>query len=165
MYHFPIAKAACAQDSSLLLSTSGPEMDYLGYWTTKWGLHENKPLSCLGFVDVQASWNGFYLLKDTGEIVAWGRGDKGQLPPDGLKGVKLMAVGSEHVVAVVEEEGREKLVAWGWGEHGNCGQVEEGNGDAVPLREVKIPGVEGKEGRIRCIGAGCATSWVWVDWE
>ena len=122
------------------------------------------PPNCLGYVDIQASWNGVYILKNTSEIAAWGRSDKGQLPPKRLTGVKMMAVGSEHVIAVAEDDGREKLVAWGWGEHGNCGDVE-GNRDVVPPREVEILGGEGKQAKIRCIGAGCATSWVWVDWE
>ena len=122
------------------------------------------PPSCLGYVDIQASWNGVYILKNTGKIVAWGRSDKGRFPPRGLTGVKMIAVGSEHVIAVVEDDGWEKLVAWGWGEHGNCGDVE-GDRAVVPLRDVEIPGGEGKKARIRCIGAGCATSWVWVDWE
>ncbi|RPB20708.1 RCC1/BLIP-II [Terfezia boudieri ATCC MYA-4762] len=161
---FPVAKAVCTQESTFLISSSGDRLAHLGLPTTKWKVYEQMPPSCLGYVDIQASWNGVYILKDTGKIVAWGRSDNGRFPPKGLTGVKMMAVGSEHVIAVLEEDGREKLVAWGWGEHGNCGDVE-GDRAVVPLREVEIPGGEGKKAKIRCIGAGCATSWVWVDWE
>lgn len=118
-------------------------------------------------VDVQASWNSVYVKYDDGRLVGFGRNDRGQLPPEDLGFVQQFAVGSEHVVAVVDR----KLVAWGWGEHGNCGKSrdETGGGDVVGVvEEVKILGIEsvdefaGSRGHIRAVGAGCATSWVWA---
>lgn len=147
---------------------TGDKQVLLGPQSPKWGLRDQRYLQTdklIGYTTVQAAWNGFYILKENGKIHAWGRSDKRQLPPDELTNVKMMAVGSEHVIAVIEKDGEEKLVAWGWGEHGNCGELEQGQRDVVALREIQIAGAEGRKGKIGCLGAGCATSWVWVDWE
>lgn len=114
-----------------------------------------------GVEDVQAGWNAVYVLYAGGRLVGYGRNDRGQLPPPGLGPVQRFAAGSEHVVAVVGG----RLVAWGWGEHGNCGRGREhlGGGDVVGVAaEVDVPGV-GEGGEIGAVGAGCATSWVWVE--
>lgn len=115
----------------------------------------------LGVRDVQAGWNAVYVLYEDGRLVGFGRNDRGQLPPPGLAPVEQFAAGSEHVVAVAGG----KLVAWGWGEHGNCGRgrAEPGSGDVVGVaEEVQVPGMSEGSGAIRAVGAGCATSWVWA---
>lgn len=114
-----------------------------------------------GVEDVQAGWNAVYVLYSGGRLVGFGRNDRGQLPPPGLGPVERFAAGSEHVVAVVGG----RLVAWGWGEHGNCGRGREepGGGDVVGVAaEVEVPGAGAGAGQIGAVGAGCATSWVWA---
>lgn len=112
-----------------------------------------------GVRDVQAGWSAVYVLYENGGLRGFGRNDRGQLPPVGLGLVERFAAGSEHGVAVAGG----RLVAWGWGEHGNCGRGSEepGGGDVVGVvaeveLELEAPG------EIRAIGAGCATSWVWA---
>lgn len=160
---FPVAYAACTQETTFLISATGDQCTLLGPVFPKWALREKMPKcsELTNFVGLQAAWDGYYILLSDGRVVAWGKGHKGQLPPENLAGVKMMAVGSEHVLVVTERYGEDRLLAWGWGEHGNCGELE-GGGDVVPVREVSIA-EGGKKARVKCIGAGCATSWVWVD--
>lgn len=123
----------------------------------KYGIRDAVGPDLEGVVDIGASWSGVYVRYCDGRVVGFGRNDHGQLPPAGLPPVRGFAVGSEHVLAVTEGG----LVAWGWGEHGNCGRSrgEPGGGDVVGVvEEVKVPG-----GEVAVVGAGCATSWVWVE--
>ncbi|PWY73647.1 RCC1/BLIP-II protein [Aspergillus heteromorphus CBS 117.55] len=96
------------------------------------------------FGGLGASWHGVYVQREHGGVVAWGRNDRGQLPPPGMGVVRGLAVGSEHVLVLID--GR-TVMAFGWGEHGNCGPVtdERGNVDGAVVVGV---------------GAGCATSWI-----
>ena len=182
---FGVASAACTKEATYLLSKPNTDgsRDHVVLGSDKWSLRSTLPPSNDGYNPVltYASWGGFYVQREDGVVVAWGRGDKGQMPPSGLKDVRMMAVGSEHGIAVIgeNEESEGKLVTWGWGEHGNCGRVDgDGKGmDVVgELWEVKVPPPAASEehevgrknkrmGKIRTVGAGCATSWVWVDWE
>jgi protein ATS1 len=156
-----IGRAVCGREFSVLVVEGSFPQRIMFLGNDKYDVRA--PLSaCAGVVisDIQASWNGVYLLESTGALRAWGKNDKGQLPPPNLCNVKGIAVGSEHVLAILEEEntGERKLIAWGWGEHGNCGRP--GSGDAVGgVFELKIP----DRGSVMRIGAGCATSWVWVE--
>lgn len=164
---FPVAHAACTQETTFLISATGDQCILLGPVSPKWALREKMPKcsELTNFVGLQSAWDGYYVLLSDGRIVAWGKGHKGQLPPENLDRVKMMAVGSEHVLGVVERYNEDRLLAWGWGEHGNCGKLE-GGGDVVSVREVLITEGEftGKKAKVKCMGAGCATSWVWVDW-
>ena len=164
---FPVARAACTQETTFLISATGDQHILLGSQSPKWGLRENSPPqgALIGFRKIESAWNGIYILMGDGSVIAWGRGERGQLP-ESLTAVDILAIGSEHGVAVLRtgEEAEGRLVAWGWGEHGNCGKLERGGNDVASLRDVEVPR-QGKRKRIKCVGAGCATSWVWVDWE
>jgi protein ATS1 len=102
---------------------------------------------------INASWGSVFVLQKTGEIVAWGRDDHGQLPPPGLPPIVKVAAGSEHCLAWTEEG---DVFAWGWGEHGNCGQLTDGKYD-VKGRWNKLDVPFGREVDIF---AGCATSFI-----
>jgi protein ATS1 len=129
--------------------------------------------------DVQAidcSWNGSYLRTATGLLSAGanargqlGRNDTLQAPLGGacLPGdahVLDFACGSEHVLVMVESQGRTEVWGWGWNEHGNLGT---GSSDDVTL-PVKIwppPTTEsdGIMGDAVGVWAGCGTSWIAVS--
>jgi protein ATS1 len=73
-----------------------------------------------------------------------------------------IAIGSEHVVAL---SAAGDVLTWGWGEHGNCGpQVEnndvKGRWNVIASSKFIPPG-----SKIGEIGAGCATSWVFITAE
>lgn len=107
-------------------------------------------------VTVHAGWSKLYLLeKSTGQVRGWGRSDLGQLLPHAPPRLRMMAAGSEHCVGLTISG---RVVAWGWGEHGNCGrecdQLE--NGYSV----LNMPNVEDE--MVTGIGAGCATTFLFT---
>ncbi|KAF8330393.1 regulator of chromosome condensation 1/beta-lactamase-inhibitor protein II [Cantharellus anzutake] len=75
-----------------------------------------------------------------------------------------LACGSEHVLALIEDESdhSNSVFGWGWNEHGNLGL---GSTEDVwePVR-VWPPSDDGgaTQGSVRKIWAGCGTSWIWV---
>ncbi|CAG8890830.1 unnamed protein product [Penicillium egyptiacum] len=95
-----------------------------------------------------------------GSIVAWGRNDRGQLPPPGLPTPAKLAVGSEHALALL---GDGRVAAFGWGEHGNCGPDTDSQGNVSGTYNViSLPEAMGADGKVVGVGAGCATSWMIV---
>ena len=131
-------------------------------------------LGMSGYLDIQASWHGVYVQVaqvpsdiPAGELsaktlVAWGRDDRGQLPPSDLPVPAKIAVGSEHVLALLHDG---SVAAFGWGEHGNCGADTNSRGDVSgSYKLIPLPDdVCTHERRVVGLGAGCATSWLIVD--
>ncbi|KAJ5705172.1 hypothetical protein N7536_000861 [Penicillium majusculum] len=137
---------------------------------------------CYRYTGIAASWHGVYVhaapglgrvgpsisdaLTDTysdsdlvgGSIVAWGRNDRGQLPPPDLPTPDKLAVGSEHAIALL---GDGRVAAFGWGEHGNCGPDTDSQGNVSGTYNViSLPEAVGADGKVIGVGAGCATSWI-----
>jgi protein ATS1 len=131
--------------------------------------------------DVQAidcTWNGSYLRTPLGLLSA-GMNARGQLgrehasrTPPPLAAVRFpegahvldFSCGSEHVLAIVELQGRREVWGWGWNEHGNLGTGS--------LEDVKVPvkiwppstaGSEAMSGIAVGVWAGCGTSWIAVS--
>ncbi|CAI7601741.1 unnamed protein product [Penicillium viridicatum] len=95
-----------------------------------------------------------------GSIVAWGRNDRGQLPPPDLPTPAKLAVGSEHAIALL---GDGRVAAFGWGEHGNCGPDTDSQGNVSGTYNViSLPEAVGADRKVVGVGAGCATSWIIV---
>jgi protein ATS1 len=135
------------------------------------------------YTGIGASWHGIYVhaapgdrvsdlggrdshLNDTdtesgsvsGSLVAWGRNDRGQLPPSTLPTPMKLAVGSEHALALLEDG---RVAAFGWGEHGNCGPDTDQQGNVSGTYNfISLP--EGVDEKVIGLGAGCATSWMVV---
>ncbi|OOF99726.1 hypothetical protein ASPCADRAFT_503699 [Aspergillus carbonarius ITEM 5010] len=154
---FRATGAACGREFTVVVGDREKgEFVVLGSADDRWGVLAGSsipaPVECRG---IQASWHGIYVHRQDGEVVAWGRNDRGQLPSREMGRVMDLAVGSEHVLATVDER---TVVACGWGEHGNCGPVTDPQGNVkgicspIPLPEEALEVVG--------IGAGCATSWV-----
>ncbi|KAG0157074.1 hypothetical protein PDIDSM_4258 [Penicillium digitatum] len=94
----------------------------------------------------------------SGSIVAWGRNDRGQLPPPDLPTPVKLAVGSEHAIALL---GDGRVAAFGWGEHGNCGPDTDSQGNvAGTFTVISLPEAVGADRKVVGVGAGCATSWM-----
>ena len=138
------------------------------------------------YTGIGASWHGIYvhaapgleLVSDLGEpasshpqvedtgsasgsgfLIAWGRNDRGQLPPSTLPTPTVLAVGSEHVLALL---GDGQVAAFGWGEHGNCGPDTDPQGNVSGTYNVLSLPETVTDGKVVGIGAGCATSWMIV---
>ncbi|KAH9899019.1 regulator of chromosome condensation 1/beta-lactamase-inhibitor protein II [Xylariomycetidae sp. FL2044] len=156
---FAASRAVCCQYATCLIGEPGDgRIRVLG--ADKWGLKTDAPVEVPNWKAIGASWGGIYILKRDGAVIAWGRNDRGQLPPLGLPPLVGIAAGSEHVVALMEQG---NVLAWGWGEHGNCGPETDGDGDvkgrwSVIVSQKHMSG----DSEITAIGAGCATTWIHI---
>ncbi|KAK3938370.1 regulator of chromosome condensation 1/beta-lactamase-inhibitor protein II [Diplogelasinospora grovesii] len=172
-----VTRAVCGREFTCLF---GPpetgEVVVLG--SDKWGIKSNAPGRVPGYKDVGASWGSVFVLMEDGRVLSWGRNDHGQLAPSHLPKIKRIAVGSEHALALSEEEDGDSatVTAWGWGEHGNCGPMAAaddksnrnpesntnnaggGHQNIIASSKYIPPGSE-----FAAIGAGCATSWVVIE--
>jgi protein ATS1 len=156
---FAAAAAACGREFSFVISENGDRHAVLGE-NGRYSISSESPRQgdLRGWKKVGACWGSIVVLLQDGSLKAWGRNDKGQVPPR-IDGIKDIAIGSEHGLALTARKGRTRAIAWGWGEHGNCGKHRsDGGGDVVgEVFEVDIPEVV----TLQAVGAGCATSWLW----
>jgi protein ATS1 len=156
--NFNVVRAVCGREFTYLVGDpqSGQHV-ILG--SDKWNVRSSAPPAVPGWKDVSASWGSIFVLQDDGKLLAWGRDDHGQLPAPGMAALSQIAIGSEHGLGLTVEQ---EVLAWGWGEHGNCGPKTT-NGDVkgrwnmIASSKYLPPG-----SKISSIGAGCATSWVCV---
>ena len=154
---FGATRAVCGRDFTLVVGESSTgHFTVLGAGANdRFGIRTNAPANLSSWVDVAASWCSIYALKASGDVVAWGRNDHGQLPPHVIPGMSALAAGSEHCLALTKAG---KVLAWGWGEHGNCGSLTGERGDVKGRwNEIDVPGRASK------IFAGCATSFIFTD--
>lgn len=118
----------------------------------RYDIKPHTPEHVQNWKEVQASWGGVYVLLESGELIAWGRNDHGQLPPAKLPALKAISAGSEHAIALTNSG---KTLAWGWGEHGNCAEPTDDRSNVKDRwNELKVPG------DVLAIAAGCATSFI-----
>ncbi|KIW91870.1 uncharacterized protein Z519_07840 [Cladophialophora bantiana CBS 173.52] len=109
---------------------------------------------------VASGWSSIHILSRRlldPSLQGAGRNDHGQLPPAGLALVQTLAAGSEHCIALSEDN---EVIAWGWGEHGNCGEELDPSGDVIGRYNViPLPKLD-EDIFARNVAAGCATSFV-----
>lgn len=183
----PFAADAVVCGREFTVVSGGRRFVVLGDLGNRWGILQVPDCFSVGlpgisegcvpypFTGIRASWHGIYVHATgweggesepesgsarSGALVAWGRGDRGQIPPPTLPSPAMLAVGSEHVVALLTDG---RVAACGWGEHGNCGLDKDDQGNVsgryniIPLPETEV------NGKVTGVGAGCATSWIVVD--
>ncbi|KAL3435938.1 regulator of chromosome condensation 1/beta-lactamase-inhibitor protein II [Aspergillus tetrazonus] len=164
--NFAVSDAVCGREFTVLCGdTEKGEFAVLGPGSgspgekDKWGIQTGIPAleSVKGYLRIHASWHGVYVHQKDQSICAWGRNDRGQLPPANLHKAREVAVGSEHCLAMLVDDRGCSVVAFGWGEHGNCGPETDARGDVKGVC-ARIPLPEGVE--VVGVGAGCATSWI-----
>jgi len=150
---FPVFRAVCGKDFTCVFGDPAEgKLQLLGVAKRdRFNIKSSTPQTLSNWIDVQATWGGVYVLLRDKNLVAWGRDDHGQLPPTDMP-VTAMAAGSEHMLVLTTTG---KVLAWGWGEHGNCGLPTD------EQRDVKGRWNELEAGKVvQHIGAGCATSWI-----
>ena len=162
-FPFQPIKVVCGKDFTYLAShPSDGHHAILG--RDKFGIKSNLPPHIRNWKDIGATWHAIFVLFHDGSLTAWGKDNMWKLVPEGLPLIERIAVGSEHVLALTRDG---KMISWGWGKHGNCGDLtaleNEGKikNDMVSgcWNEIDIPG------RIRYIGAGFCTSFVLAEIE
>lgn len=156
--NFKVVRAVCGREFTYLLGEPrAGEHTILG--SDKWNVRSSAPPAVPGWKDVGASWGSIFVLQDNGKLLAWGRDDHGQLPTPGMPSFLQIAIGSEHALGLTTDQ---EVLAWGWGEHGNCGPNTtngdvKGRWNVIASSKYLPPG-----SKISRIGAGCATSWVCI---
>lgn len=156
---FKVVRAICGREFTCLLEESSTgQHKILG--SDKWEVSSSAPKEISGWTDVGSTWGSILLLQNNKTLMSWGRNDHGQLAPSQLPSVCQIAIGSEHCLALTTEG---EVCAWGWGEHGNCGPKTKdgdvkGTWNVVASSKYLAPG-----SRITYIGAGCATSWIYLS--
>ncbi|KAK5132814.1 hypothetical protein LTR08_008615 [Meristemomyces frigidus] len=153
---FPAIKAACGKDFTCIIGDRAEgKLIILGLEKRdRFGVLASQPAAVPGWNDIGASWGSVFILKQSGELIGFGRNDHGQLPPLGLPPIEKFAAGSEHCLALTKAG---KVLAWGWGEHGNCGEYTDSDGDVKGRwNEIGIPRRE----KVIGVYAGCATSFI-----
>ncbi|MCJ1393788.1 hypothetical protein MMC18_006664 [Xylographa bjoerkii] len=157
--NFKVKRAVCGREFTYLVGDQN-RGQHVVLGSDKFCIRSMAPESAMGWKDIGASWGSIFVLHQSGKMISWGRNDHGQLASRGLPLIAKMAVGSEHVLALTADG---TVLAWGWGEHGNCGPDVDKEGDAKsPWSEIKSLDEEVGQSIIG-IGAGCATSWLWTD--
>lgn len=107
---------------------------------------------------ISSGWSNIYIL-DKGHVDGFGRNDRGQLPSKETPPVRLLATGSEHCIASTADD---RVIAWGWGEHGNCGTPVDDR-KSVADRWNVIPVNLTEHENVINLAAGCATSFVIIS--
>ena len=111
--------------------------------------------SLLAKDNIGAGWSTAYTLLNN-RVKAFGRNDSGQMPSEDLPDLKKLAAGSEHCLGLTIDL---RVVAWGWGEHGNCGQPTDSHGNVAGRWNLLSVPLEDEE-EVISVAAGCATSFI-----
>jgi len=156
---FKSVRVTCGKDFTYLVGDSSTG-EHIVLGKDKFNIISDMPANVSGWKDIGATWHAIVVLFEDGKLVAWGRNTMWQLIPPGLPLIEKMAVGSEHVLALTKNG---KLISWGWGKHGNCGDLshlqEKVKNDMVSgfWNEIYLAG------KVDFIGAGYCTSFVVVS--
>ncbi|EXJ81030.1 hypothetical protein A1O3_07318 [Capronia epimyces CBS 606.96] len=110
---------------------------------------------------VVSAWGSIHVYSPRrGSVHSAGRNHRGQLAPSGLPAIQDLAAGSEHCIALTTDN---QVIAWGWGEHGNCGgELDEKGNVAGRWNVIETPRLadESLSLTVKGVSAGCATSFV-----
>ena len=159
-----IKRATCGTEFTYLVEDP-IEGRHLLLGSNKWGVHKPPSTYMQNWKDVGSNWGTIIVLDCVGNLVAWGRNDRGQLglsSTDVSDRVEQIAVGSEHALAL----NRSGLVlACGWGEHGNCGSNVDEEGNVKDRCNTLSINQTDAATKIIGIAAGCATSFIWTNFD
>lgn len=148
-----ISHIGCGRDFSVFASSPGKNtITVLG--DDRVGIKSQKPEPHNGGIikDIGCGWSNAHVLYTDGTVQSWGNNSHGQhVPLDEVKKIQRFAVGTEHVIAIDEDN---KMIAWGWGEHGNCGEKHVDGSATLILHDGTNVGL---------IHSGYANSWYGIN--
>jgi protein ATS1 len=154
---FYASYVTCGREFTIVIGLRDGKSAYKILGMDRWDLISGAPRTInINGSRIASSWHGIYIHEENQSITAWGRNDRGQLPPLNLPPILRIAPGSEHIVILTVDQ---KVAAFGWGEHGNCGPQVDAQGNVrgtwneIPLRLDFL-------NHIADVGAGCATSFI-----
>lgn len=151
---WPVRMVAAGRDHTCLADTSG-RVELLGRYKSR---VEASDSSGLDYVDEIASGWGTVILREGARLTSLWSSDSRQSPPPDLPSMAMFAAGSEHTVGLSTSG---ELLAWGWGEHGNCGRPAYASNLKLPWNVVDVD-LNSRE-RVTFLGGGCATSFIVVE--
>jgi protein ATS1 len=148
--NFEATKVACGKDFTIIASS--PETGkFIVIGSDRWAIISRSPEDIRLWKDIGASWGSIFVILSNGDMLSWGRNDHKQLQPATLPKIREMAIGSEHAICIGDTD---EVIAWGWGEHGNCGQISSRGENDFGASAITIKGIP------TSVGAGCATSFI-----
>lgn len=159
-----IRRATCGTEFTYLVGDPG-EGKHLVLGSNKWGVRSNSPTHMQAWADIGSNWGGIVNLDSSGKLVAWGRDDRGQLGSGNMTAgdvTEQIATGSEHTLALTRSG---RVLACGWGEHGNCGSEIDEQGNSKGRWTTLFVNQTDASLKIIGIAAGCATSFMWSSFD
>ncbi|KAF2661252.1 RCC1/BLIP-II [Lophiostoma macrostomum CBS 122681] len=114
---------------------------------------KDRPADIKNWKDIVATWKAVIVLFQDGTVRGWGDSFKFRLIPQRIPLLEQIAAGTEHVVALTMDQ---RVISWGWNEHGNCGRP----GTAVKYFNDAWNVITGYKGAVDLIAAGWATTFV-----
>ena len=125
-----VLQVACGQYFTILIMEN---KKVVGHGNNRHG-QLDVPLDADPDNQISCGWTHAVFLQN-GVVRGWGRNNYHQLGGVGRGRVKKIVTGSEHCLVVTQEN---SLLAWGWNEHGNCGQEgEEDIRAPTPVKSLK----------------------------
>lgn len=150
---FSVRKIAAGHDFSYIVGRNNEQLllgdakHFAGGMTLPLGKDEGALIS---------GWSNIYYHSPSG-VYGVGRNDRGQLCPPNSPPLKHFCAGSEHCVACTHDD---KVVAWGWGEHGNCGRpAHDERGNMIDTYSSIPVSLQSGE-TVSDVAAGCATTFI-----
>lgn len=147
-----------SSDSPIVYISCGRQFTVLGSTTAvyvlggdRFGVRTHIPKITEPIRYVGCGWSNIHVHLDSGRVLSWGNNSHGQLIPDSCTKFSKISVGSEHVLAI--DESGHNVLAWGWGEHGNCGQDGLKSDNGISL-------VMSTKNKVHDVFAGQATGWI-----
>ena len=157
---FPVEQVTVGRDFTLVLGSNGElavlgDVSRLGFTHNDVGrytLNQSREL-----IDLHSGWTHVFVQTQS-QICGFGKNPRGQIlstatPCD----IKKLDVGSEHSVALLQDG---TVIAWGWGEHGNCGSDIDNKGNVSSKHNLLFTPSSGQT--VVGISAGCATTFLWT---
>ncbi|KAH3675140.1 hypothetical protein WICMUC_002796 [Wickerhamomyces mucosus] len=103
---------------------------------------------------IHTMWTSLHIIDSNNQIKSFGNDSHGQLTCSTQPHkFDLFAVGSEHGII----KHKERVLSWGWGEHGNCGVRKKNSETFDYFNEIFL---ENDTEKVINIFGGCATTWI-----